>query len=121
MIEKYQNRNKHQQILYVHHQSEKLKCVQASDSVSQRPVVVRAVPLHVDSADSLAKLSSSGALLFLTVKAAVVVASASGLQQGVVRQRHCLVQQGVQSLLVDTSFRKLHLIENTGVVVTVVW
>lgn len=104
----------HQQISYlnVHHQCEKLKCVQrfvVSVSVSQWSVVVRAVPLDVNSTDALAKLSSSGSIFFLTVRSAVVVAPTRRLQQGVVWQRHGLVKQGVQSLLIDASFRKLHL------------
>lgn len=104
----------HQQIsrLNVHHQCEKLKSVRriaVSVSVSKWPVVVRAVPLDVNSTDTLAKLSSPGPVLFLAVRATVGVAPPRGLQQGVVRQRHRLVKQGVQSFLIDASFRKLHL------------
>lgn len=73
--------SEHQQIsvLDVHHRYEKLKCIQASGSVSKWPVVVRAIPLHMDSTDTLAKLSSSRALLLLTVRATVVVTSTRGL------------------------------------------
>lgn len=102
----------HHQIscLNVHHQCESCEiCPAVSVSVSHLPVVVRAVPLHVNSTDTLAKLSSPGPLLFLAVRAAVGVAPSRGLQQRVVRQRHRLVKQGVQGLLIDTSFRKLHL------------
>lgn len=80
-------------------------------SVAQRPVVVRAVSLHVDPTDALAKLRPSGRLLLFAVRAAVCVAAARGLQQGVVWQRQGLIKQGVQSLLVDPGFRKLHLRE----------
>lgn len=81
-------------------------------SVAQRSLLVRAVSLHVDPTDALAKLrASSRSLLFFAVGAAVGVAAARGLQQGVVWQRHGLVEQGVQSLLVDPSFGKLHLKE----------
>lgn len=80
-------------------------------SVAQRSVVVRAVSLHVDPTDALPKLRASGRLLLFAVGAAVCVAAARGLQQGVVRQRQGLVKQGVQSLLVDPGFRKLHLRE----------
>lgn len=80
-------------------------------SVAQRSVVVRAVSLDVDPTDALAKLGSSGPLLLLAVRAAVCVAAARGLQKGVVWQRHGLIKQGVQSLLINPSFGKLHLRE----------
>lgn len=80
-------------------------------SVAQWSVVIRAVSLDVDSTDALAKLRASRSLLFFAVGAAVGVAAARGLQQGVVWQRHGLVEQGVQSLLVDPSFGELHLKE----------
>lgn len=104
--------HQHISCLNVRHQCEKLNSVQlfvVSVSVSQLPVVVRAVPLDMDSPNTLTELSSSGSLLLFTVRATVSVAPACGLQQGVVRQRHCLIKQGVQSLLIDSSFRKLHL------------
>lgn len=84
---------------------------QAVRSVAQRPVVVRAVSLHVDPTHALARLRPSGRLLLFAVRAAVCVAAARGLQQGVVGQRQGLVEQGVQSLLVDPGFWKLHLRE----------
>lgn len=77
-------------------------------SVSKWPVIVRAVSLDVDSANALTELGPSGSLLFLTMRPTVGVAATRSLQQGVVRQRG-LVKQGVQSLLVDAGFRKLHL------------
>lgn len=80
--------------------------------MSERPVVVRAVPLDVDSTDALSDLRSSRPLLFLAEGAAVVVAPTCGLQEGVVRQWHCFIEQGVEGLLVDPSFRELHLMED---------
>lgn len=77
--------------------------------MAQWSVVVRAVSLDVDPTDALAKLRASGPLLLLAVGAAFGVAAARGLQQGVVWQRLGLVEQGVQSLLVDPGFWKLHL------------
>lgn len=102
--------SKYQQIsvLYVHGQCKTLKRIQASGSVSQWSVVICAISLHMDSTDSLAMLSSSRSLLLLTVRA-TIVAPTSGLQQAVVGQWHCLIQQCVQSLFIYTSFRKLHL------------
>lgn len=81
----------------------------ASTSVSQGPVFICAVSLDVDSSDTLTRLCASWPLLFLTMRAAVSVALTGGLQQGVVGNRHRLVQQGVQRLLIDAGFRKLHL------------
>lgn len=77
--------------------------------VSQLPVVVCAVPLDVDSTDTLAQFWTSRPLLLLAVRATVVVSPTRGLEQGVVGQRHRLVKQGVQSLLVDSRFREFHL------------
>lgn len=77
--------------------------------VSQLPVVVCAVPLDVDSTDTLAQFWTSRPLLLLAVRATVVVSPTRGLEQGVVGQRHSLVKQGVQSLLVDSRFREFHL------------
>lgn len=77
-------------------------------SVSKWPVIVRAVSLDVNSANTLTELGPSGSLLFLTMRPTAGVAATRSLQQGVVWQ--CgLVKQGVQSLLVDAGFRKLHL------------
>lgn len=79
--------------------------------MSKWPVVVCAVSLHVDSANTLAELGSPWSLLFLAMGSAVGVAAPRGLKQGVVRERG-LVQQGVQGLFVDSGFRELHLMLN---------
>lgn len=86
-------------------------CKQSALSVAQRPVVVGAVSLDVDPTDALAKLRAPRPLLLFAVRAAVGVAAARGLQQALVWQRHDLIEQAVESLLVDASFRKLHLRE----------
>lgn len=86
-------------------------CEQLVLSVAQWSVVVRAVSLDVDPTNAFPKLRASGPLLLFAVGAAVGVAAARGLQEGVVWQRHGLIEQGVQSLLVDPSFGKLHLRE----------
>lgn len=90
-------------------------------SVAQGSVVVRAVSLDVDPTDALAELGASRPLLLFAVGAAGGVAAARGLQEGVVRQRHGLVEQGVQSLLVDPSFGKLHLREEETAAFDTVW
>lgn len=86
--------------------------------MAQWSVVVRAVSLYVDPTHALAKLGAPGPVLLFAVRAAVRVAAARGLQQGVVWQRHGLIEQGVQGLLVDPSFGKLHLMDGNSSVST---
>ena len=81
--------------------------------MSQRPVVVGAVPLDMDVPYPLSNLRPGpGPFIFLTVRTTVGVVATGGLQKCVVWNRECLVQQSVQGLLVDACLWELYLMQS---------
>lgn len=76
--------------------------------VAQLAVVVGAVPLDVDAAHAVAQLE---ALVVLAVRG-LAPAAARGLQQGVVWDPGCFIQQHIQCLLVNSCLGEFNL-QNT--------
>ena len=78
--------------------------------VSQQPIVVGAVPLDMGAPYPLSNLRPGPwPFILLTVRTTVCVVATCGLQQCVVWNRECLVQQSVQGLLVDACLGELYL------------
>lgn len=73
--------------------------------VAELPVIVSAVALDMDAADTVPQVQ--GLLVF--TGGSLAAATAGGLQQGVVRDSGGLVEQDIECLLIDSGLREFHL------------
>lgn len=73
--------------------------------VAELPVIVSAVALDMDAADTIPQVQ--GLLVFTGGRLAA--ATAGGLQQGVVRDSGGLVEEDIECLLIDSGLREFHL------------
>lgn len=73
--------------------------------MAELPIIVSAIALDVDAADTVPQFE--GLLVF--TGGGLAVATACGLQQRVVRDSGGLVEQDIESLLIDSGLWEFHL------------